>query len=62
MNDRALLPVADRERLQRAAGQHVTLQPIGPEAKPLIAAAMARLSPESSRRRFSGVRVSAGNG
>jgi RimJ/RimL family protein N-acetyltransferase len=52
MNDRSLIPVADRERLVLADGEVVTLQPIGPAAKPLIAAAMARLSPETSRRRF----------
>ena len=34
----------------------VTLQPVTPTARPMIAAAMARLSPETSRRRFFTVR------
>ncbi|MEO8674321.1 MAG: GNAT family N-acetyltransferase [Casimicrobiaceae bacterium] len=33
-------------------GRHVTVRPITPASKPLIAAAMTRLSPESIRRRF----------
>ena len=35
-----------------ADGRAVTLRPVTPAAKPLIAAALLRLSPESSRRRF----------
>jgi GNAT superfamily N-acetyltransferase len=37
-------------------GRTVVLRPVTPASKPLIAAAMARLSPESSRRRFFTVR------
>lgn len=33
-------------------GREVALRPVTPAAKPLIAAALARLSPESNRRRF----------
>jgi RimJ/RimL family protein N-acetyltransferase len=33
-------------------GSHLEVRPITPASKPLIAAAMARLSPESIRRRF----------
>lgn len=37
-------------------GRAVELRPIGPDAKPLIAEAITRISPESSRRRFFTVR------
>ncbi len=52
MPDGTSLENALRERLILANGRMVTLQPITPASKPLIAAALARLSPESSRRRF----------
>ena len=37
-------------------GRAVTVSPVTPDAKPLIAAAMAKLSPQTSRRRFFTVR------
>ena len=40
------------ERAVLRDGRAVVLRPITPAAKPLIAAALRRLSPESSRRRF----------
>jgi hypothetical protein len=41
------------ESIVLADGRHVTVRPVTPASKPLIAAAMTRLSPESIRRRFS---------
>ena len=46
----------ERERVALDDGRHVTIVPITPEAKPLIARAIERVSPESSRRRFFTVR------
>ena len=40
------------ESIVLADGRHVTVRPVTPASKPLIAAAMTRLSPESIRRRF----------
>src|SRR5690242_13124850 len=45
-----------RERVVLADGRAVTLAPLTPAAKPLIATAIERVSPESSRRRFFTVR------
>lgn len=45
-----------RERVALDDGRLVTIVPIGPDAKPLIAKAIERVSPESSRRRFFTVR------
>jgi GNAT superfamily N-acetyltransferase len=57
------LPFLDRfrrappkERVVLDDGRPVTIVPIGPDAKPLIARAIERVSPESSRRRFFTVR------
>ena len=47
---------ADRETLRLADGREVTLSPVTPAARPLIAKAIERVSPESSRRRFFTVR------
>jgi len=44
--------ISDAESAVLADGRVVVLRPVTPAAKPLIAAAMLRLSPESSRRRF----------
>ena len=57
--DLALAPFrrrAWREEVLLADGRVVTLSPITPAAKPLIAKAIERVSPESSRRRFFTVR------
>jgi GNAT superfamily N-acetyltransferase len=57
--DRALAPFrrrAWREKVLLADGRVVTLAPLTPAAKPLIAKAIERVSPESSRRRFFTVR------
>jgi acetyltransferase len=40
------------EEVTLAGGRRVTVAPVTPASKPLIAAALLRLSPESSRRRF----------
>jgi GNAT superfamily N-acetyltransferase len=40
------------EEVTLAGGRRITLAPVTPASKPLIAAALLRLSPESSRRRF----------
>jgi acetyltransferase len=45
-----------RESVTLDDGRVVTLLPVTPEAKPVIAKAMERVSPESSRRRFFTVR------
>ena len=42
----------DAEEVTLAGGQRVILAPVTPASRPLIAAALLRLSPESSRRRF----------
>jgi hypothetical protein len=40
------------ESIVLADGRHVAVRPVTPASKPLIAAAMTRLSPQSIRRRF----------
>ena len=45
------LPAAP-EAIALADGRQLTVRPLTPASKPLIAAAMTRLSPESIRRRF----------
>jgi ribosomal protein S18 acetylase RimI-like enzyme len=52
MNDRLGFDPGWRERLVLADGDVVSLQPITPASRSLIAGGMARLSAESSRRRF----------
>jgi GNAT superfamily N-acetyltransferase len=47
---------AQVERLVLGDGREVTLAPLTPAAKPLIAKGIERVSPESSRRRFFTVR------
>lgn len=47
---------ADRESVALDDGRVVTIEPVTPDAKPLIARAIERVSPESSRRRFFTVR------
>ena len=48
-----VLPLSTRRiRSPLADGRRFTVRPITPASKPLIAAAMTRLSPESIRRRF----------
>jgi RimJ/RimL family protein N-acetyltransferase len=49
---KALAGSTSRDSIVLADGRHVTVRPITPASKPLIAAAMTRLSPESIRRRF----------
>jgi GNAT superfamily N-acetyltransferase len=53
---RYLAPAPAKERIVLDDGRTVTILPIGPDAKPLIAKAIERVSPESSRRRFFTVR------
>ena len=53
---RRFRPAAWRERVVLDDGRVVTLSPVTPAAKPLIAKAIERVSPESSRRRFFTVR------
>ena len=50
------VPFQDFESALLADGSRVIVQPVTPAAKPLIAAALARLSPESNRRRFFSLR------
>jgi ribosomal protein S18 acetylase RimI-like enzyme len=52
MDDRSRIHLPERERVALADGRIVTVQPISAAARPLIAAAMGKLSPLSSRRRF----------
>ena len=52
MDPSGLLCPATLEPIVLRDGAHSTVRPITPASKPLIAAAMARLSPESIRRRF----------
>ena len=44
--------VCGAEEITLAGGRRIILAPVTPASKPLIAAALLRLSPESSRRRF----------
>ena len=53
---RYFAPAPARERVVLDDGRRVTIVPIGPDAKPMIAKAIERVSPESSRRRFFTVR------
>jgi len=52
MDDRTRIQMPEREQVTLADGRVVSLQPITAAAKPLIVAAMGKLSPLSSRRRF----------
>jgi len=47
-----VLPLSLDESIHLADGGRFAVRPITPASKPLIAAGMTRLSPESIRRRF----------
>ena len=53
---RFFAPAPTRERVVLDDGRRVTIVPIGPDAWPMIAKAIERVSPVSSRRRFFTVR------
>jgi len=52
MYHRTAIRLPEREHVTLRDGHVVTVQPITAVARPLIAAAMGKLSPQSSRRRF----------
>ena len=52
MDSAHVLPADAIETATLRDGREVVLRPVTPAAKPLIAAALRRLSPESNRRRF----------
>jgi len=52
MNAAVAQAICGAEAVALAGGRQVVLAPVTPASKPLIAAALLRLSPESSRRRF----------